>query len=505
MKVKDKVITFVLCGIVVCIYFLTNSYSYMNSDITKLYNVYLDGELIGAIEDKEELYNLIDEKQQIIKDKYNVTNVYPPKGLEIVETYSYNTEVSDLNTIYLKIEELQDFTILGYEVKISNEEEDSEFTINVLDKEVFTTAINNFVFAFIDKDDYEDYINGTQKDLKEVGINYTNMEFAENITIKKTYISVNDKIYEDDNELTQHLLFGFKHKEQTYKVKEGDTIESIAEDFELNPQEILIANSKYTSKDSLLTIGDSIVIAYVIPEISFSYTINEMEEEEQDYDISIKWDYTKKDGYSEITTLGVKGLSLITRGYTVTNGNISSTVEIINDETIREKVDQVVVKGKTATTYNWQVAQDTGTGWSWPVVVRYVITSPYGYRELGGGKMHRGIDISGTGWGAGIYAANDGEVVYVYNGCGNNGYYGSTCGSGYGNQVVVYHGNNVYTIYAHIMNDIPVSVGQTVSRKQLIGYMANSGSSTGTHLHFGVSIGSPHSGGSFFDPRKLYN
>lgn len=504
MKVKDKIITLILCGIVICIYLLVNSYNHMDTNIVKLYNVYLDGELIGAIDDKEALYDLIDKKQQDIKDKYNVTNVYPPKGLEIVENYSYTTEVSELNSIYSEIEKLQDFTILGYEIKISNADKNTEFTINVLDKEVFNTAIENFIFAFVDKEDYNNYINGTQKDLKEAGLNYMNMGFAEDITIKQTYISVNDKIYEDDNELTQHLLFGFEHKEQNYTVKEGDTIESVAEDFELNPQEILIANSKYSSKDSLLTIGDNLVIAYVIPELSFSYTINEMEEEEQDFDKEVIRDNTKPSSYSEITTPGVKGLYLITREYTVTNGNISSTVEITNTDVIREKVNQVTTKGKKAVTYIWQTFEDVGSGWAWPVIDRYVITSPFGYRELGGGKMHKGIDISGTPWGAKIIAANDGVVTYVYEGCPNNGYYGNTCGGEFGNQVVISHGDNIYTIYAHMMNNVVVSVGQTVKRGQLIGYMANSGSSTGTHLHFGVSIGDPKSGGTFYNPRKLY-
>ena len=504
MKTKEKIITFILCAIVICIYFIVNSYNYMDDKIVKLYNVYLDGEKIGAISDKEALYDLIDKKQEVIKEKYDVSNVYPPNGLEIIETYSYNSEINDLNVIYNKIEELQDFTILGYEIEVFNPTDNSKFTINVLDKEVFNEAIENFILAFVDKEDYNNYMNGTQKELEEVGINYTNMDIIEDITIKETYISINDKIYQDDNELTQHLLFGFEHKEQNYKVKEGDTIESIAEKFELNPQEILIANSKYTSKDSLLTIGDNIMIAYVIPEISFSYTINEMEEEEQDFDKEIIRDNTKPANYSEITTPGVKGISLITSEYTVVNGKIASTVEIIDKEVIREKVDQVTTKGKNRVSSGWEVVEDTGSGWSWPTVDRYVVTSPFGYRELGGGKQHNGIDISGTPWGSNIYAANDGVVTYVYDGCANDGYYGSPCGGGYGNQVIIDHGNNIYTIYAHIMNDVRVSVGQTVKRRDKIGFMADSGSSTGTHLHFGVSLGDPRDGGTFYNPRRLY-
>ena len=504
MEKKDKIITFIICAIVICIYFVVNSYNYMDSKIIKLYNVYLDGKKIGAISDRDALYDLIDDKQQVIKDKYNVSNVYPPNGLEIIETYSYNTDISDLNTIYNKIEALQDFTILGYEINVVNPNDNKKFTINVLDKEVFNTAIENFILAFINKDDYTNFMNGTQKELKEIGINYTNMDIIEDITIKETYLSINDKIYEDDNELTQHLLFGFEHKEQNYKVKEGDTIESIAEDFELNPQEILIANSKYSSKDSLLTIGDNIMIAYVIPEISFSYTINEMEEEEQDFNKEIIRDNTKPSSYSEITTPGVKGISLITSEYTVVNGSLASTVEIIDEEVIREKVDQVTTKGKKSVSWGWEVFEDTGSGWTWPTVDRYVVTSPFGFRELGGGKQHNGIDISGTPWGSNIYAANDGVVTYIYEGCPNNGSYPNGCGGGYGNQVVIQHDNNIYTIYAHMLKDVPVSVGQRVSKGQVIGFMGNSGQSTGTHLHFGVSIGDPRGGGQFYNPRKLY-
>lgn len=504
MKTKEKIITFIICVIVVCIYLVVNSFNKIDSNIVKLYNVYLDGKNIGAISDKEALYNLIDEKQQLIKDKYGVDNVFPPNGLEIVENYSYDTEISKLSNIYNKIEELQDFTIQGYEIKISESTDHEAYSIYVLDKEVFNEAMKKFVLAFIDEEDYNNYINKTQKDLEDVGLIYTDMDIVEDIIIKETYISINEKIYDDSNELTQHLLFGFNHKEQTYKVKEGDTIESIAEDFELNPQEILIANSKYSSKDSLLKIGDKVMIAYVIPELSFSYSVREIERVEYEYNTETKRDYTKPSTYNEITQAGVTGISMITSGYTIVNGEIASDVDIINEDIIRETVDQIRTKGKTSSSSSWEIFADTGTGWTWPTIKRYVVTSEYGYRELGGGKQHNGIDISGTPWGSDIYAANEGVVTYVYSGCANDGYYGSPCGSGYGNQVVIDHGNNIFTIYAHIMNDVKVKVGDTVSKGQTIGFMADSGSSTGTHLHFGVSIGDPKKSARFYNPRLLY-
>lgn len=504
MKTKDKVITILLCSIVICFYFMMYSYKYINDGVKKLYNVYLDGKIIGVIEDKNELYSLIDEKQQAIKDMYKVDTVYPPNGLEIVETFSYKDEITDLDTIYNRIEELQDFTIQGYEIKVSEGSEHKGYNLYVLDKEVFNTAVRKFILAFIDENDYNNYMNDTQKELEDIGVVYTDMDIVEDISIKKTYISINEKIYQDSNELTQNLLFGFNHKEQKYTVKVGDTIESIAEEYELNPQEILIANSKYSSKDSMLKIGDKITIAYVIPELSFSYSVEEMEEVEYEYNKETVRDNSLPSDFSEITTPGVKGISLITSGYTVINGELASEVDIISDVTIREKVDQITTKGKKSVSWGWEIFEDTGSGWTWPTVDRYVVTSEYGYRELGGGKQHNGIDISGTPWGSNIYSANEGTVVYVYKGCANDGYYGSPCGGGYGNQVVIDHGNNVFTIYAHIMNNITVSEGSYVKKGQVIGFMADSGSSTGTHLHFGVSIGNPRNNGRFYNPRTLY-
>jgi len=505
MNTKGKIFTSILCGIVLCIYFFATSYNRLEDDANRIYNVYLDGENIGAIEDEKALYNLIDKKQESIKEKYDVDTVYPPNSLEIVETYSYDTKISDLNTIYNKIEGLQDFTILGYEITFSKTDDHEEFSVFVLDKEVFYVAIKEFILAFIDEEDFNNYLNGNQGNIEDVGIIYNNMEFLEDISIREKYISTKDKIYENSDELVQNLLFGFDYKEKSYTIKAGDTIESVAEDFELNPQEILIANSKYSSKDSLLTIGDKLTIAYVIPEISFSYEINEMKEIEYDYDTEIVRDDNLDPDFEEITTPGVKGLARVTYASTIVNGKLSSSVDMIEHDEIRKTVNQVTTRGKKkAVSWGWEVFKDTGTGWTWPTVDHYVVTSEYGFRELGGGKQHNGMDISGTAWMSNIYAANDGTVVYVYKGCANDGYYGSPCGSGYGNQVVIDHGNNVYTIYAHIANNVVVNVGQSVKKGQKIGYMADSGSSTGTHLHFGVSLGNPLSGGSFYNPRKLY-
>lgn len=122
----------------------------------------------------------------------------------------------------------------------------------------------------------------------------------------------------------------------------------------------------------------------------------------------------------------------------------------------------------------------TGTGkYMWPLPSSYKnITSNYGMRMHPTKhvyKMHTGIDISAPA-GTSIYAADSGTVILAR-------YYGS-----YGNTVIIDHGGNVVTLYAH-MSSIGVSVGQSVARGQTIGRVGTTGASTGNHLHFEVRVG----------------
>ena len=72
--------------------------------------------------------------------------------------------------------------------------------------------------------------------------------------------------------------FAVAVEEKKYIVKEGDTIAQISEENKLNPQEFLIANPKYKSEESLLTIGDEVSIALINPVISLAYEVYEVED-----------------------------------------------------------------------------------------------------------------------------------------------------------------------------------------------------------------------------------
>ncbi len=112
---------------------------------------------------------------------------------------------------------------------------------------------------------------------------------------------------------------------------------------------------------------------------------------------------------------------------------------------------------------------------SWPV--NGAVSSPFGYRVhpiLGVKKLHTGVDINGAS-GAPIVASGAGTVILAQT-------YG-----GYGRAVVIDHGGGLTTLYAH-QSQMAVSVGEEVSRGEVIGYVGCSGSCTGPHLHFEVRV-----------------
>lgn len=123
------------------------------------------------------------------------------------------------------------------------------------------------------------------------------------------------------------------------------------------------------------------------------------------------------------------------------------------------------------------------------------ISSRFGYRGSAatggvGSSNHKGIDFAAPK-GNSIFAAEDGVVIKVSHTCTHN--YAKTyrtrcsCGGGFGNYVMVSHGNGLVTLYGHC-TDIYVNVGDTVSRGQTIATVGCTGYSTGNHLHFSVLL-----------------
>jgi murein DD-endopeptidase MepM/ murein hydrolase activator NlpD len=146
----------------------------------------------------------------------------------------------------------------------------------------------------------------------------------------------------------------------------------------------------------------------------------------------------------------------------------------LRSQALSGQVTRALEGGLSSTfTGDWTQLADAPS--MWPLEGR--VTSSFGEREdplNGEGAFHPGIDIAAP-YGTPVRAAADGDVM------------GGTTGAGYGREVILNHGHDLETIYAHL-SAIAVLPGQHVTRGQVIGYVGQSGRATGPHLHYEVRV-----------------
>lgn len=362
--------------------------TYATSEPTAVYTVYLDGKSIGSISSKESFNDYVNSKEEELKKKYDVDTVYSPKGVEIKKNITYNPSVSSDVEIYNKIISNKKFTVHGYQIAIVNtdDEDNNKKTLNlyVLDKKVFDEAVENTIKAFVDEEQYEKFVAGTQEEVKDLGSMIENIDLLENITYKETLISTDEKIFVDVDELSKYLLYGTLEKKETYTVKAEDTIESIANKHKLNVKEFLIANPDFTSENNLLYEGQKVNVGLINPVISVAVDVHSVGEEERTYDTEIQYDSSQYIGYQETIREGENGLYRVTRKSQYVNGQLRSGT-IANSTEIKPPVNRIIVKGEK---YAPNVADLSY--WAWPTEKPYTITTYFEYRW---GSFHDALDI----------------------------------------------------------------------------------------------------------------
>jgi len=487
-RIKSIIITIVLT--VLCFVPLLDFKTYAKSEPLSLYRVYLNGTSIGVIKSKDKLEQLIDKEQKNLKEEYGVSKVYLPKGLYISEYKTYNANIVSEENIYNLIKETESFTIKGYTVTIKKDE-DKTITLNLLNKKDFETAVNNVVKSFVTDEELKAYLEGGKIDLTKAGSKIENLYIKESlndgIRIKEAYIPSNEKIYLNSKDLTRYILFGDNKSSDTYIVKSGDTVATIAENNKLAVEEFLVVNPEIKSENTLLAVGQSVSVSLISPIITIVEEQHNIEEQVVEYDIVNEYDNSMQAGTSRIKQEGQNGKSLVTQKLKYENGQMMEAV-ITNKEVLTEVVNKIKVIGtKTIGSIDPSKIPDAGD-WYWPTLKPYIISSPYGWR---GGELHEALDITGTGHGSPIFAANNGIVYKVW-----------TDATG-GQQIQIAHSGNIYTWYAHLSKQL-VKAGDVVTRGQRIGSMGSTGYSTGTHLHFGTYVGIPYHGGKSFNPWLLY-
>ena len=473
------------------IVFLLGFNTKTNLEPKYLYQVYLDDQVLGVIESKNELEEYIDSQGSTLKEKYNVDKVYAPEGLEIRKIITYDSHIDKIEDVYEKLAELKPFTISGYQFTIKKEveTEDGETVtentvVYVTDDSIFETAIENTIFSFIGEDIYKSYKEGTQVEIKDTGSIYNDIYIDNDITKKETNISVNENIYVDSEALSQYILFSTNENKSQYIVKSGDTIESVATANKISVQEFLISNPEFTSKDNILYAGQVVSVAYANPLVDVMADVTKIEDQTTYFTVQEQSSSDIIIGDEQVVQAGENGINRVTENIRYKNGFIEKA-EVSQQVEIKPTTAKIVLIG---TKY---ISGVGGNYWTWPTN-SYSISSPFGWRSL---NYHTGIDIYNY-YNAPVYAANNGVVT-------NAGWYGT-----YGIFVGINHNNGYGTGYGHLSSIAAgIHVGSVVERGQLIGYIGLTGRTSGPHLHFEAYYGSTHPGynnSKFFDPNYLY-
>lgn len=468
MSISGVIFTLLISTLVV---YMTLTFEPKKEKINEFYQVYLGGQKIGLIYSKDELYNLIDKEQEGIKKKYNVDKVYPPEGLDVEKVLTYKTNLKTAEQIYNEINDIDPFTIEGYEVTVKKDDKKNKFYI--LHKEDLDTAVRNTVLSFIKEEEYDNYLNGVEKGNDEEGRSITDIYFESDISIKKTYISTEEKIITDEDTLKMYFLFGTTNLTGTYKVKASDTIESIAYNNKLGVEDFLVANPDIKGENALLAVGQEVTVAAIEPVSNIIVESFETEMQKVEYDTEIEYDNKLSVEETYVKQEGSNGLSKVVYATKESNGVILDS-QMVSEDVITEPTKKIVVAGAKGVYY-----VGNSTYWVWPTSKPYRISSCYAYRNhpiRGQYHFHAALDITGTK-SKNIYAIQSGTVISAFN---DNGYH-----QGAGNNVKIEHANNYVSQYMHLAKSL-VKVGDHVEKGQLIGIMGRTGSATGVHLDFRV-------------------
>jgi murein DD-endopeptidase MepM/ murein hydrolase activator NlpD len=247
-----------------------------------------------------------------------------------------------------------------------------------------------------------------------------------------------------------------KYDVVTYTVQRGDALFSIAKQFNIKPETILWANY-----DILQDSPDSLRVGQVLKIPPVDGVFYQLQEGDTLQSIAEKFVTSSDD------ILNWPGNSI-----DLTNPKIDPGTYVMvpgGHRAVVNWITAVYASGKSGTANLGGTACGAGpvgsTAFIWPTGNHYLSGNDYW-------SGHLGIDIA-AGLGAPVWAADAG-VVTMAQGGGNGGY---------GNVVMIDHGNGWLTVYGHL-SQVNVVPCQGVASGQLIGLAGSTGNSTGPHLHF---------------------
>lgn len=311
---------------------------------------------------------------------------------------------------------------------------------------------------------YDKTITSLDTQLYELENNITTIE--ENIEATQENLETAQQEVEEQYEMMKlRIQFMYEHNTEGYlsMILQSESIGDL-----LNKAEYITKISEY-DKDAMEKYQETVaMVAATKQNLEEEFALLQEQKDELD---------TQKGQYEALQAQRQSEMNKLT-------SQISSSNELKNtlttnlaelEDTVQKMEEQMKAQGNPSV---------VGTGkFLWPTTSTR-ITSNYGDTE-DRSKPHQGIDIGAVKIGVAgdaIYAADSGQVTIA------------TLNATAGNWIWIYHGDGLYTVYMHC-SSLLVSVGDTVTKGQVIARMGTTGNSSGVHLHFGVRLN-----GSYVNP-----
>ena len=283
--------------------------------------------------------------------------------------------------------------------------------------------------------------------------------FAEKVEIREDDIYYNevDAVEDVYKELTTD-----RQAEQVYTVQNGDSLWAIASSNAMSVDELVALNP---ALGNTLKVGAQVMVCKPDRVLDILTAETVVYDQEVPYEIIEEKRDNLYTTQTQLIRAGSSGINRVTARIYRCNG-VEQSRDVLDEEKLSDPVDRIIAVGTKEPALFVDNSRGDGR-YVWPTQGR--LSSPFGWRW---GRMHEGIDIANLR-GTPVYAADAGTVIYAAR------------KSGYGNFIIIYHGDGRETCYGHL-NDYAVGEGDTVEKGQLIGYMGNTGRSTGNHLHFEI-------------------
>ena len=437
-------------------------------EFAKIYHVYVANAYVGSVADEATVAQIVKQKEIEASKQYKQMELDAGSDITVVPEQVFTVDTNEVQAV----KDLQQ--AITVQAKAYSLQVGDTAVATLKAKEDVEAVIDGLKLQYVTQNQLQKVKNNTDSSLPALQKNETRI-----VDIELSEEVVTEELLVDPAEITSveqavQVLQTGAAQQETYAVKAGDVLGSIANSHSLTIAQLLELNPGLTAT-SVLQIGQQLNVTVEKPFLSVKAVYEKKKVETIDFAKIVEEDPTMLKGEKVVKQEGAVGKKEVTYVITEENGVRTERAQTAENVLV-EPEDRIVIVGT-------KVIPSIGTGtFAWPAEGGY-ISSQMGNRW---GRYHYGIDIARPS-GYTIKASDNGVV--------------KTAGrhSTYGNYIVINHNNGYESLYAHL-SKIDVTVGQVVGQGAALGVMGSTGRSTGTHLHFEI-----HKNGSEVNPLSYLN